>query len=322
MSLLEFSKTYKPFNYAWAMELHNTHEEIHWHHGEVDLSEDVFDWSSKLSLMEKNHIKQILRLFTQSDVAVGKNYYDFIIPRFKNNEVRNMLGSFAAREAIHQVAYALLNETLGFPDSDWSAFVEYTQMSDKMNFMLDNRGETYSDVGLTLAKSVFNEGVSLFASFAMLLNYQRFGKMKGMCTIVEWSIRDEQLHVEGISKLFRTFCEEHSKIVNDEFKKKIYDIARKIVELEDKFIDLAYEMGDIEGLKKKEVKEFIRYMTDRRLIQLGLKSNFNVKKNPLKWLDFILNGENHSNFFEKRVTNYSNNSLVGDWNGAWSKQKF
>jgi ribonucleotide reductase beta subunit family protein with ferritin-like domain len=322
MSLLEFSKVYKPFNYPEFVELWNTHEEIHWHHGEVDLSEDVFDWTSKLSLMEKNHIKQILRLFTQSDVAVGKNYYDFIIPKFKNNEVRNMLGSFAAREAIHQAAYALLNETLGFPDSDWSAFVEYSQMSNKMDFMMDNKGETYSDVGITLAKSVFNEGVSLFASFAMLLNYQRFGKMKGMCTIVEWSIRDEQLHVEGISKLFRTFCEEHSKIVNDDFKKKIYDMARRIVELEDKFIDLAYEMGDIEGLKKKEVKEFIRYMTDRRLIQLGLKGNFNVKKNPLKWLDFILNGENHSNFFEKRVTNYSVNSITGDWSVAWDKQKF
>ena len=113
MSLLEFSQTYKPFQYPWAVELSKKHEEVHWIEDEAELSEDVQDWKTKLSVNEKDFITQVLRLFTQSDVQVGENYHELLIPKFRNNEVRNMLSSFAGREAVHQRAYALLNDTLG-----------------------------------------------------------------------------------------------------------------------------------------------------------------------------------------------------------------
>ena len=201
--LLEFSETYKPFHYPWAVEMTTRHEKAHWIEEEVDLSEDVTDWKGgKMSDLEKEYVTNILRLFTQSDVAVGQNYFDQFIPKFKNNEVRNMLGSFATREGIHQRAYALLNETLGLPDSEYHAFLEYQEMADKIDYMTDSDVSTMRGLGLALAKSVFNEGVALFASFVMLLNFQRYGKMKGMGKVVEWSIRDESMHVEGISKLF------------------------------------------------------------------------------------------------------------------------
>ena len=105
MSVLEESQTYKPFLYPWAVELTKKHEEIHWVEDEAELSEDVQDWKMKLSDDEKEFITQILRLFTQSDVQVGSNYHEFLIPKMKNNEVRNMLASFAAREGVHQRAY-------------------------------------------------------------------------------------------------------------------------------------------------------------------------------------------------------------------------
>jgi glutaredoxin 3 len=161
---------------------------------------------------------------------------------------------------------------------------------------------------------VFNEGMSVFASFVMLLNFQRFGKMKGMGTIVEWSIRDETLHVQGNAKLFRTFCDEHPRVVNDELKSKIYQMSKNAVKLEDKFIDLAYNSTDVQGLKKEDVKQYIRHIADRRLLQLGMKPKFGVKDNPLPWLDWVLNGASHDNFFEKRVTEYSAAGMSGDWN--------
>jgi ribonucleoside-diphosphate reductase beta chain len=243
MALLDFSKTYKPFQYPWAVELTKKHEEIHWVEDEAELSEDVQDWRTKLSTGEKEFITHVLRLFTQSDVQVGENYHELLIPKFKNNEIRNMLSSFANREGVHQRAYALLNDTLGLPDEDFHAFLEYKEMSDKIDFMKEGSHTTHTGLALSLAQSVFNEGMSVFASFVMLLNFQRFGKMKGMGTIVEWSIRDETLHVQGNAKLFRTFCEEHSRVVNDELKSKIYQMARNAVKLEDKFIDLAYNMA-------------------------------------------------------------------------------
>jgi glutaredoxin 3 len=312
------SQTYKPFYYSWAVDLTVRHEKAHWIEDEIDLSEDLTDWkTNKVTKIEKDYITNILRLFTQSDVAVGQNYYDQFIPKFKNNEIRNMLGSFANREGVHQRAYALLNDTLGLPDSEYHAFLEYKEMTDKIEFMQKSDNTTQRGLALGLAKSVFNEGVALFASFVMLLNFQRVGKMKGMGKVVEWSIRDESMHVEGNSRLFKAFVAEHPKLVDNDFKKEIYVMAKDVVRLEDKFINLAYKMGEIEGLTMEEVKTYIRYITDRRLLQLGLKTTFKVKNNPLPWLEWILNGADHTNFFENRVTEYEVAGLTGSWDSAY-----
>lgn len=316
--LLALSRAYKPFRYPWAVEITQRHEKIHWIEAEADLSEDVNDWKSgKMSDPEKAFVKSILRMFTQSDVAVGQNYYDLFIPALKNNEVRNMHGSFAAREGIHQRAYALLNDTLGFDDSEYSVFMKYKEMADKITFMSASDSSTHRGLALALAKSVFNEGVTLFASFVMLLNFQRFGKMKGMGKIVEWSIRDESIHVEANARLFRAFCAEKPRVVTDDFKKDIYEIARNCVKLEDRFIDLAYGTLDLQGLPAADVKKYVRYITDRRLIQLGLRGNFKVKENPLAWLDWVLNGADHSNFFETKITEYEVGGATGLWSDAY-----
>ena len=314
MSLLEESITYKPFKYPWAVEAATSHEKIHWGEWECKLQEDVAQWQSgKLSSHEKNHITQILKLFTQSDVMVGRNYLEYYIPKFKNNEIRAMLTSFANREFVHQRAYALLNDTLGLPEEEFSAFLEYKEMSDKIEFMSNINIHTVSGTAQAIARSVMNEGMSLFSAFVMLLNYQRFGKMRGMCEIVEWSIRDETMHTNGMVKLFREFCDEHPRIVNDEFKKDIYEMFRTGIKLEDKVIDNAFQMGPVEGLTSEEVKKYIRYIADRRLIQLGLKGNWKGKKNPVPWLEWVLNGASHKNFFEGTVTDYNANGMEGEW---------
>jgi glutaredoxin 3 len=315
MSLLESNTTYKPFKYPWAVEKAISHEKIHWGEWEASLQEDVSQWKSgKISPKEKNHILQILKLFTQSDVTVGTNYIEYYLPKFKNNEIRAMLTSFANREFVHQRSYALINDTLGLPEDEFAAFNNVKAMRDKLDFMQDIDVHSYQGLAKAVARSAMNEGMSLFSAFVMLLNYQRFGKMRGMCEIVEWSVRDETMHCDGMVQLFRTFCEEHPKIVTDDFKKDIYQMFRDAVKLEDKVIDLAFQMGDLEGLSAQEVKQYIRYIADRRLIQLGLKGNWKVKENPLPWLDWVLNGASHKNFFEGRVTDYNSAGITeGDW---------
>ena len=136
-----------------------------------------------------------------------------------------------------------------------------------------------------------------------------------MCTIVEWSVRDETVHVEYMSRLFRTFCDEHPRVVNNDFKKSIYEMYKTAVDLEDNFIDLAYSLGPTEGLSAVDMKQYIRYIADRRLLQLGLKPNYGVKENPIPWLDWVLNGDTMSNFFEKKITDYSASGMEGDWGG-------
>lgn len=314
MSLTEYNLTYKPFVYSWAVDLAVKHEKIHWVESEVSLEDDITDWKrGKLSDAEMTFVTQILRLFTQSDVAVGSNYYDKFLPRFRNNEIRVMLGSFAAREAIHQRAYALLNDSLGLPEGDYAMFLEYKEMADKIDFMTEGDPATPTGMAKCLSKAVLNEGVSLFASFIMLLNFQRRGRMKGMGKVVEWSIRDETLHTEGMAHLFRSYCNENQWLVTDEFKHDLYDMSREIVKLEDRFIDLAFDNTVVPGLHREEVKAYIRYLTDRRLIQLGLKGNFNVRDNPLPWTESIISAPSHDNFFETRVTEYEAGGMTGSW---------
>jgi ribonucleoside-diphosphate reductase beta chain len=167
--------------------------------------------------------------------------------------------------------------------------------------------------------SAFTEGMQLFSSFIMLLNFARHGKMKGMGQIITWSIVDETQHAESMIKLFRAYIQENNEIWNDDLKGKIYSIAERMVELEDKFIDLAFAMGAIEGLTADEVKEYIRYIADRRLISLGMKGIFKRKKNPLPWVETMINAPTHTNFFENRATDYAKGALSGRWDDVWGK---
>jgi glutaredoxin 3 len=313
MPVLEQSLVYKPFRHPWAVDLATVHEKLHWGEWEAKLQDDVSQWKTQLSKEEKNHITQILRLFTQSDVVVGNNYLDHFTARFKNNEIRAMLSSFANREFTHMRAYALLNDTLGLPEEEFSAFLEYQEMADKVEFMTNIDTTTLSGLAQAVARSAINEGMSLFSAFVMLINYSRFGKMRGMSEIVQWSLRDETMHCEGMTRLFRTFCDEHPRIVNDEFKKSIYDMVKQAVALEDKVIDLAYEMGPTEGLTSDEVKTYIRYIADRRLIELGFKPVYKQKKNPLPWLEPLISTTSHDNFFETVVTEYNSDGMSGEW---------
>jgi ribonucleoside-diphosphate reductase beta chain len=216
-------------------------------------------------------------------------------------------------ESIHQHAYSLLLDTVGMPEIEYKAFAEYEAMADKHEYIsssplkINNKESIAKNLAIY---SAFTEGLQLFSSFAILLNFPRFGKMKGMGQIVTYSIRDESLHVEAMTKLFREFMQENISLWTDEFKKEIYTVCRQMVKLEDKFLDLVFQMGDIQGLTKSEMKEYIRYIADRRLLQLGLKTNFGVKDNPIDWIDDVL-GVEHQNFFEGRATTYMKGGLKG-----------
>jgi ribonucleoside-diphosphate reductase beta chain len=204
----------------------------------------------------------------------------------------------------------------------YNQFLEYQAMRDKHDYVLDlsaQNGDVASTATHIAVFSAFTEGMQLFSSFIMLLNFPRHGKMKGMGQIVTWSIVDETQHAESMIKLFRTYIEENKEIWNDELKSRIYTIAEKMVELEDKFIDLAFQMGSMENLDAEDVKRYIRYIADRRLISLGLKGIFKVKKNPLPWVEEMINAPTHTNFFENRATDYAKGALTGNWEEVWGK---
>ena len=313
MSLLGTRDYYKPFDYPWMFDYYVQQNQMHWFPEEVPLHNDVKDWADVLTDSERNLLTQIFRLFTQSDVDVSSGYIDKYMRIFKKPEARMMMGSFANMESIHQHAYSLLLDTVGMPEVEYKAFSEYEEMAQKHEYIQTFKVAASNSESIAKALAVysaFTEGLQLFSSFIILLNFSRFGKMKGMGQIVTYSIRDESLHVEAMTKLFREFIQENIDIWKDDFKKELYDICRAMVDLEDKFLDLVFETGNIEGLTKKEMSQYIRYIADRRLLQLGLKPNYNVKDNPLPWIDSVL-GTEHQNFFEGRATAYMKAGLRG-----------
>ena len=321
-NITEERNSFKPFYYPWAYEAWLKHEQIHWLHTEVPMLEDVKDWKNKLTKEEKQFLTHIFRFFTQGDIDVAGGYVKNYLPYFAQPEVRMMLLGFAAREALHVAAYSHLIETLGLPDTTYNQFLEYDSMRQKHEYILDisNQNSSKENTAKHIAVfSAFTEGMQLFSSFIMLLNFPRHGKMKGMGQIVTWSIVDETMHTESMIKLFRTYIEENKEIWNDELKGQIYTIATKMVELEDKFIDLAFDMGPMQNLTSDEVKQYIRYIADRRLISLGMKGIFKVKKNPLPWVEEMINSPIHGNFFENRVTDYAKGALSGNWDDVWGK---
>jgi ribonucleoside-diphosphate reductase beta chain len=316
MNLTEERPYFKPFNYPWAYDAWLTHEQSHWLHTEVPMLEDVKDWKNRLSQEEKYFLTQIFRFFTQSDIDVASGYVNNYLPYFPQPEVRMMLLGFAAREALHIAAYSHLIETLGMPESTYNEFYEYDAMKEKHDYFTSFNSDSIPiNVAAT---SAFTEGLALFSSFIMLLNFPRHGKMKGMGQIVTWSIVDETQHAEGMIRLFRQYVEENRKVWNDDTKGQIYTIATKMVDLEDKFVDLAFTMGQMENLTEEEVKTYVRYIADRRLISMGMKGIFKVKKNPLPWVEEMVNAPTHTNFFENRATDYAKGALTGNWDEVWA----
>jgi ribonucleoside-diphosphate reductase beta chain len=316
---------FKPFHYPWAYDLWLSHEQMHWVSREVPLHEDVRDWSNKLAEDDRVFLSNVFLLFTQGDIDVAGGYIKDYLPHFEHPEIRMMLLGFASREATHIDAYSHLTETLGKPDSFYGDFLKIPIMAEKHNFFnkVVDGSTTREQLPIQIAGiSAFTEGMFLFSSFVMLLNYPRNGMMKGMGQIVTWSILDEQKHVEGLIRLFRTIIEENRQWWNDALKAEIYSTAEMMMELELDFIDYIFrDDEERHGLKKSDLKQYIRYIVDRRLIAMGMKGINKTKENPLPWIDGMIASQNHENFFESRATSYAKGALTGSWGNVWGSYK-
>lgn len=318
-------ESFKPFQYPWAYDIWLEHERMHWLSREVPLHEDVRDWNNKLTKSDTDFLTNVFLLFTQSDIDVANGYVKDYLPHFVHPEIRMMLLGFASREATHIDAYSYLIETLGKPDSFYSEFLKIPVMREKHNFFerVINGSKKKENLPIQIAGiSAFTEGMFLFSSFVMLLNYPRHGYMKGMGQIVTWSILDEQKHVEGLTQVFRTMIAENKSWWTDEIKSEIYATAELMTELENDFIDYVFGANtNFRDLTANDLKQYIKYIVDRRLIALGMKGIHKVKTNPLPWVDEMIASQNHENFFESRATSYAKGALSGSWSDVWGKYK-
>jgi ribonucleoside-diphosphate reductase beta chain len=324
MNLLSKRQTYKPFIYEKAYEYWMKQQNVHWLHSEIAMSSDLQDWKLDLSETEKDVVGGVLKGFVQTEIVVNDYWTRLVGKWFRHPEIVMMASCFGNMETIHTVAYAYLNDSLGLHDYD--AFLQEPTAKAKIDRLLlindedgkDEIGESYRrDIARSLAIfSGFTEGVSLFSSFAILLNFSRFNKLKGIGQIISFSIRDESLHSEAGCWLFRQFINENQDLWTDDLKKEIYNAARITVALEDSFIDKVFEKGNVEGIDPKDLKQFIRHRANVKLGDLGLKTNWkNIDQEALSrmsWFDFLSSGVESQDFFAQRVSDYSKGNIDFD----------
>jgi len=264
--ITELRPHYKPFEYQTAFEFYKDQHRGHWLADEVPLSSDLNDWKLKLTESEKNLIGNILKSFAQTETYVNDYWSTKVAVWFPKHEIKAMACAFADFESIHAEAYARLNEELGL--DDFQAFMEDEEAKAKIDRLVELPGDTLEEKALSLAIfSAFTEGVNLFSSFAVLMSFQLRNMMKGTGQIVEWSVRDESLHSKAGCWLFRTLLEEDPSLDTAELTQAIYEACDLSVKLEFDFIEKAFEMGDIEGLNKDQLKNFIKERANQKLIE-------------------------------------------------------
>ena len=317
---------YKPFEYPeYYTEGWLKQAQAFWLHTEIPMQGDIKDWNEHLTPEEKNLVGNILLGFAQTECAVSDYWTGWVTEWFPKHEIKQMAMMFGSQETIHATAYSYLNESLGL--EDFEAFLHEPATAERFENLasitnrytwedLKDNAEARKEVGKSLAIfSAFTEGVALYSSFAVLYSFQMRNKLKGIGQQMKWSVRDESLHSKMGCQLFRHMCEEYPELL-DQCKDSIEEAAKLIVELELKYIDKMFEMGDLENLKADDLKEFIKSRTNSKLKELGYDGIFDFdeeKAGNLDWFYHLTGGQTHTDFFAIRPTDYSKANEGEDW---------
>ena len=245
MGLFDKRIHYKPFDYPeYYLEGWLPQAQAFWLHTEIPMMGDIKDWNEKLKPAEKNLVGNILLGFAQTECAVSDYWTQNVVRWFPKHEIQQMAMMFGSQETIHAVAYSYLNETLGL--EDFEAFLHEPTTAARFDNLVAYDGKVDPmEIGRSIAIfSAFAEGVSLYSAFAVLYSFQLRNLLKGVGQQMKWSVRDESLHSKMGCKLFRQMCHETPSLKKD-VESKILDAATICIELEEKYIDKMFEIGDL-----------------------------------------------------------------------------
>ena len=322
MGLFDERVAYKPFEYPeYYTEGWLKQAQAFWLHTEISMSGDIKDWNEKLNESEKNLVGNILLGFAQTECAVSDYWTQKVVGWFPKHEIQQMAMMFGSQETVHAVAYSYLNETLKL--EDYEAFLHEPATAERFDNLVAYGGKSPIGIAKSLAIfSAFAEGVSLYSAFAVLYSFQLRNLLKGIGQQMKWSVRDESLHSKMGCQLFRHMCEETPGL-KEECKDHVLEAADIMVDLELKYIDKMFEQGDIENLKKEDLKNFIKKRANEKIVELGYTESsqhfgYNEDKaSALDWFYHLTGGVTHTDFFAIRPTDYSKANEGEDFEDVW-----
>jgi len=313
-----------PLKYQWAYDLYKTMKNNHWEPEDIPMQKDVELWrSSDLSEAERWIIKMAIGYFSAAEGIVGDNIQHVTRELVTAPELKLLLGRHAHEENIHADSLVYMISSLGINPHECEAmFEDIPTIKRKTDFVVTNSRGLRRDMDLntTKDKQAFTknlflfgqcmEGTQFYGLFGMVLSLYRQNKFPGIGQMFRYTLRDESNHIEVFRNLIMDLIEENPDVWTPDFKEELRDLMREAISLEKDFISDCLPVNSV-GLSAAEFCQYIDYIGDRRLEDVGLEPLNSGVSNPFPWLAEMMDIKKEQNFFEGRVTEYQKASALG-----------
>ncbi|MEI6379142.1 MAG: ribonucleotide-diphosphate reductase subunit beta [Candidatus Falkowbacteria bacterium] len=305
----------RPIKYQWAYDLYNQAVANTWFPHEISLGEDLEDWK-KMTDDEKHAVTFLMSFFNPSELIVNRSLALGVYPYLKAPEAHLYLAKQMWEEANHCMAFEYVLETLPIDrEAIFSWHLDKPSIKAKEDFItgyLAQTSETNLDINTLAGKQQFvknlvsyniiMEGIWFYSGFMVALSFRQRKQLRNLGSMIDWVIRDESLHLKFGINLIITILEENPEIATASFSQEIKDLIIKGVQLENNYNHDMFPKG-ILGLNADYVNQYVQYVADRRLEELGFDPHFKVT-NPAKWMASATDTLELVNFFETQNTNY------------------
>jgi ribonucleoside-diphosphate reductase beta chain len=308
-----------PLRYPWAYAHVQQAKRNTWFPEEAPLLDDLRDFNERLSPEERHAVEMLLGFFNPMESLVTTNIVMAIYPRLTAPEVRLYLARQAWEEANHVLAFEYVIKTLPVDrERVFNLHREHPAVAAKEAFQRrltaallraagsagrrDPVAERQDFLLNLVGYFVVLEGIFFYSGFALALAFRQRNLLRGLCTLVDWVLRDESLHLSFGIHLVLELLNEHPEVVTAAFSRRVKELILEGVSLEEEY-NRAVLPRPLLGLSAEELNGYVRYIADRRLEELGLGAHFKAE-NPLRWLAVEVDLPELVNFFEARNVNY------------------
>ena len=304
-----------PIRYQWAYDLYQQAVRNTWFPHEIALGEDLADWR-KMTDDERHAVKFLMAFFNPAELIVNRSLALGVYPYLKSPECHLYLAKQMFEEANHCVSFEYVLET--FPmdrETVFNIHIETDSMKKKEDYInkyLIRMTEETLDIETTdgkkdfvrnlVATNIVMEGIWFYSGFMVALSFRQRNQLRNFGSMINWVIRDESLHLQFGMHLIQNILEENPELLTPEFAEEIRQIVVEGVDLEVAYNRDLFPRG-ILGLNADYVNQYVQYVADRRLEELGLPKHYNVT-NPAKWMSGATDVYELVNFFEAQNTSY------------------
>jgi ribonucleoside-diphosphate reductase beta chain len=304
-----------PLRYPWAYELYNQAVRNTWFPHEITLGEDLLDWQN-MTEDEQHAVKFLMAFFNPAELIVNRSIALGIYPYLKAPECHLYLAKQMWEEANHCVSFEYVLQTFGFDrDSIFNLHLDTPSMKAKEDFIntyVRRMTEENLDIETLegkkdfirnlVATNVVMEGVWFYSGFMVALSFRQRNQLRNFGSMINWVLRDESLHLKFGMTLIQEVLEENNALLTPDFAEEIRNVIIKGVDLEVAYNEDLFPNG-ILGLNAEYVNQYVKYVADRRLEELGFEKHYNVT-NPAKWMATSTDVYELVNFFETQNTAY------------------